>query len=88
MAAGRPVICLDLGGPATQVTQETGLKIPAHTPEQAVYGLAEAMTHLANNAELRVRMGHAGQKRVSETYGWETKGQFLTDLYEEVLNRH
>ena len=26
MAAGRPVICLDLGGPATQVTAETGVK--------------------------------------------------------------
>lgn len=86
MAAGRPVICLDLGGPATQVTQETGLKIPAHTPEQAVSGLAEAMTYLAKNAELRIRMGQAGQKRVSETYGWETKGQFLTNLYKEVLN--
>lgn len=88
MAAGRPVICLDLGGPATQVTQETGLKIPADTPEQAVYGLAEAMTYLANNVELRVSMGQAGQKRVSETYGWETKGKFLTNLYEEVLNPH
>jgi glycosyltransferase involved in cell wall biosynthesis len=29
MAAGKPVICLDLGGPALQVTEETGFKIPA-----------------------------------------------------------
>jgi glycosyltransferase involved in cell wall biosynthesis len=35
MAAGRPVICLDLGGPASQVTEETGRKIPAISPEQA-----------------------------------------------------
>ena len=39
MAAGRPVICLDLGGPAVQVTQETGFKIPATTPEESIQGL-------------------------------------------------
>jgi glycosyltransferase involved in cell wall biosynthesis len=33
-------------------------------------------------------MGLAGQKRVSEMYGWETKGQFLAQLYEEILELH
>ncbi len=87
MAAGRPVLCLDLGGPAIQVTEETGFKVPAHTPEQVVHDLAEAMTRLAQDAELRVRMGQAGQKRVVEVYSWETKGQFLTQVYAEVLSQ-
>lgn len=87
MAAGRPVLCLDLGGPAIQVTAETGFKVPAHTPEQVVHDLAEAMTRLAQDSELRVRMGQAGQKRVVEAYSWETKGQFLTQVYEEVLSQ-
>ncbi|MCU0527265.1 MAG: glycosyltransferase [Elainella sp. Prado103] len=43
MAAGRPILCLDLGGPGVQVTGETGIKVPAHTPEQAVKDLATAM---------------------------------------------
>lgn len=87
MAAGRPVLCLDLGGPAMQVTKETGFKIPANTPEQVVYDLAKAMTCLAQDSELRVRMGQAGQKRIIEAYTWETKGQFLNQIYAEVLNR-
>ncbi|MFM6845653.1 MAG: glycosyltransferase family 4 protein, partial [Dolichospermum sp.] len=41
MAAGRPVICLDLGGPAVQVTEETGFKIAADEPYQVVRDLAE-----------------------------------------------
>ncbi|MBW4665686.1 MAG: glycosyltransferase family 4 protein [Chroococcus sp. CMT-3BRIN-NPC107] len=86
MAAGRPVICLDLGGPATQVSQDAGLKIPAHTPDRAVQGLAEAMTHLAQDADTRTRMGEAGQKRISEIYSWEIKRQFLVNLYEDILN--
>lgn len=88
MTVGRPAVCLDLGGPAIQITEETGFKIPAHTPEQAVRDLAEAITRLAKDSELRVRMGQAGQKRVSEMYGWETKGQLLAQLYEEILELH
>ncbi|HIK29603.1 MAG: glycosyltransferase [Oscillatoriaceae bacterium SKW80] len=84
MAAGRPVICLDLGGPATQVTEETGIKVPAMEPEAAVSGLAEAMVRLASDAELRARMGEAGKKRVREFYDWDIKGKFFAQLYEEI----
>lgn len=87
MAAGRPVVCLNLGGPAVQVTEEIGFKVPAHTPEQAVYDLAKAMVHLSRDSELRVRMGQAGQKLVSDAYSWETKGQYLSQLYEEILDQ-
>lgn len=87
MATGRPIICLDLGGPATQVTKETGFKIPAHYPEQAVQGLAEAMICLAKDPELRVRMGQAGQKLVGESHSWEAKGQSLAQLYEKIGKR-
>ncbi|MBW4566631.1 MAG: glycosyltransferase [Tolypothrix carrinoi HA7290-LM1] len=87
MAAGRPVICLDLGGPATQVTQETGFKVPAPEPEQAVQNLAEAMQQLASNSELRVSLAQAAQKRVREVYDWEHKGQVITQLYEQVFSK-
>ncbi len=85
MAAGRPVICLDLGGPRVQVTPETGFKIPAHTPAQVVHDLAEAMAYLVKDSDLQKRMGRAGQKRVSEVYSWESKGQSLVQLYEEIF---
>jgi len=85
MAAGRPVICLDLGGPATQVTAETGIKVPALNPEQAVQDLAEAMTRLANDPELRVRLGQTGQKRVKERYDWDVKGEIWEQLYGDLL---
>lgn len=87
MAAGRPVLCLDLGGPAVQVTEETGFKIPAHTPDQAVRDLAEAMTRLAKDQELAICMGKAGRRRVSEVFDWEVKGQILAQLYNEILTQ-
>lgn len=85
MAAGRPVICLDLGGPAVQVTAETGFKIPASNPEQAVKGMAAAMSRLAQEPHLRVCLGQAGRQRVNTFFNWETKGQFLVGVYETIL---
>lgn len=85
MAAGRPVICLNLGGPATQITDQTGFRVTAHTPEQAVNDMASVMAALAANPSLRIEMGAAGQQRVSELYSWGSKGEFLNRLYQEVL---
>ena len=85
MALGRPVICLDLGGPSVQVTKETGFKIPALNPDQAVTGLAQAMKSLADDPQLRSRMGLAGRQRVNQLFNWETKGKFLVNIYEKVL---
>lgn len=85
MAASRPVICLNLGGPATQITEETGFRIAAHSPEQAVKDMADVMANLAAHPQLRVQMGTAGRRRVSELYSWESKGNFLNQLYQDVL---
>jgi glycosyltransferase involved in cell wall biosynthesis len=86
MAAERPVICLKLGGPANQVTDETGFRIAANNPEEVVQGMAFAMKQLANHPQLRMQMGQAGQQRVKDAYSWNIKGEFLTQLYEEVLS--
>jgi glycosyltransferase involved in cell wall biosynthesis len=87
MATGRPVICLDLGGPAVQVTEATGLKISPVTPEQTAKDLALAMVRLAEDKELRIRMGRAGQKLVKQMYSWEARGEYLTQLYRQVSTR-
>ena len=70
LAAGRPVVCLDLGGPGLVVTPETGVVVPAHAPEQAEAGLAAALRLLASDPDLRARMGAAGRARVGERFTW------------------
>lgn len=87
MAAGRPVLCLDLGGPAVQVTDETGFKVPALEPYQAVRDLAATMIHLVKDPELRISMGRAGRNRVSQNYSWSVVGEQLNDLYAEVVTQ-
>ena len=84
MAAGKPVICLDLGGPSTQVTQETGIKIPAHTTEQVVQELSAAMIKLAKDSTLRKQMRNAALDRVAFEYVADQVGQKLNSFYTEV----
>ena len=88
MAAGRPVICLDLGGPAIQVTEHTGFKIKAETPQQAVSDLAEAIAKLATDRELREKMARAG-KQVSQNFNWLIIGKRFNQLYLDLISdRH
>lgn len=87
MAAGRPVICLNTGGPATQVTAQTGIKVPVHYPQQVVADLADAMAKLAKDPSLCVRMSQAGQQHVREHFSWETKGKQLAQLYVELASQ-
>ncbi|NJK47676.1 glycosyltransferase [Candidatus Gracilibacteria bacterium] len=85
MAAGRPVICLNLGGPALQVSNKTGFKVSAETPEIAINEMASAMIRLAEDNTLWQSMSQEGIQRVQEFYSWEIKGQLLARLYEKLV---
>jgi glycosyltransferase involved in cell wall biosynthesis len=85
MASARPVICLDLGGPATQVTDETGFRIHAGTPEQAIADMALAMRKLHDDPNLRRRMSAAGPKRVMDAFCWDEKVRRMNAIYAELM---
>ncbi|NJK56815.1 MAG: glycosyltransferase [Pleurocapsa sp. SU_5_0] len=87
MASGRPILCLDLGGPGETVTPDIGIKITAHSPEQAVTDLAKAMVKLAENPDLCVQMGKIGQQRIQELHTWSAKGKWLSEVYQECVEQ-
>ena len=84
MAAGLPVICLDLGGPALQVTETSGVKLRAESAGQVVRELAGALTRLVSDPALSFRLGMAGRDRVGEHFRWERKGTLMAKLYREI----
>ena len=85
MASGRPIICLNLGGPAIQITEQTGFKVSAQEPGQAIHDMAAAMQKLAHDPELRVQMGKAGRQLVNENFSWNVVGERLDALYQEAV---
>ena len=84
MAAGKPVVCLDIGGPGTNVTNECGIKITPKAPEETVRELSEALERLYLDRELRLRLGKAGQKRAEEMYHWDKLGERLMAIYSSI----
>lgn len=87
MAAGRPVICLDVGGPALQVTEDTGFKIPVFTPEQVIEGIASAMQAFAEKPDLFKQKSLFSRKRVLEDFTWAKRGEQLKKYYENVIDK-
>jgi glycosyltransferase involved in cell wall biosynthesis len=83
MAAGRPVICLDVGGPA-QVPADAGFKVPARGARETVWGLAEAMRRFGSEPDLWRRMG-AAARRCSFAYRWEDKAARFDEVFRTVL---
>lgn len=86
MAAGRPVICLDLGGPSVQVTKDCGIPVLAINPNQAVNDLAKAMETLAKDYSLIQRMGKAGRHRIKNHFSWSVKADYFYRQYQDILN--
>ncbi len=85
MGAGLPLICLNLGGPAMQVTPESGFAIEAISQAQVIEGLSDALLHLSREKKLLKDMGKAAQERVRSHFSWESKGDFINTLYNEVM---
>ena len=78
-ASGLPVVCLDLGGPAVQVTSDTGIKVAAHNHRQVVEEIAEAFRALADPAHA-LRLGLAGRARVGANFTWSRLGDRLASF--------
>lgn len=85
LAARRPVICLDWGGPAIQVADGTGIRVAVRDAEQVIVDLGEAMKRLAADAHLRQAMGLAGRRHVEANYFWPRKVEHYCSIYTKIL---
>lgn len=84
-AARRPVVVSDAGGlPEVTLDGVTGLVVPRENPQAA----ADAIEKLVLSPEMRVRMGEAGRKHVSDTYSWDVCVNTMVKVLESAANRN
>ncbi|MGB8951129.1 MAG: glycosyltransferase [Candidatus Aminicenantales bacterium] len=86
MAVGKPVVCLDSGGPGFHVQPEWGIKIRPGKPDVVAEEISIALERLSGNKELRESLGRAARKRVEEFYLWEKLGERLQEIYRLALD--
>lgn len=84
LAAGRPVLCLDWGGPGMQVTPECGYAVTVSHPKQVIDALSAAMQQLGEDEAKRVEMAHAARRRAA-TFSWQRKAAFMNGVYRSVV---
>lgn len=81
MACGKPVIASNIEGYATVLdNNEEGLLVPPGDEE----ALAQAILSLAENRNLRERMGDKGKIK-AQKYGWENIARQILDYYKVCL---
>jgi glycosyltransferase involved in cell wall biosynthesis len=85
MAAGRPVVALDYGGPSEIVDPEVGVLIPADGRQAVVEALSRTLADVMAEPETWRQRGEAGRKRVEERYSWDAKIDEALQLYRECL---
>jgi len=88
LAAGRPVVCLDIGGPASQITPETGFAAPATTPTEAVEAMAAFLKKIAGNRTLLADMSAKARARVREKFTMQKFRGAIKSFYDEAIVLH
>ena len=83
---GRPVICLDVGGPAIQVDESCGFKIEPRGMKQVIADIAQAMRRLASDENLLRSMGHKARQRATDEFTWDKKVAGIEELYRQALS--
>ena len=86
MASGKPVVCLDVGGPGMHINDNWGFKIAATSPREAVHELAAALERLYLDRNLCQRMGRAARERAEEFYHWDKLGEQLMQIYQGAFD--
>lgn len=83
MAAGRPVVAVNAGGPSEIILDgQTGFLVK---PNDAV-GISDAVRQLGQDPLLRRSMGEAGRERAVRCYDVSRLGSELTELYERLMH--
>lgn len=73
MAAGLPVICLALGGPAALVVDGTGFAVPAPDPVTAVAGLVLAAQKLIDEPDLWAVLSAGARAHAQRSFTWPAR---------------
>ena len=81
MAAERPVIVTDWGGPADYVDAACGFLVEPTSEEAMVRAFALAMNRLLEDPKLGSAMGAAGCQRVLEHFTWPRKIEEIEHIY-------
>jgi glycosyltransferase involved in cell wall biosynthesis len=87
MAAGKPVIATDWGGPADYLDPRCALLVAPTSRSDFPIQLAAAIDKLASSPELCAQMGAAGREKALREFDWDRKISDMLAIYCDVIAR-
>ncbi|HJU91469.1 MAG TPA: glycosyltransferase [Pyrinomonadaceae bacterium] len=84
MSHSKPIIATAVGGVPDFVSDDVGILVPPND----VNALAAAMTRLAGDNELRVKMGRAAREKYEQLFAPNAVLPMLVNFYERVIDVH
>ena len=88
MAAARPAIAIEYGGPAELIDDEVGKALPATGRQAVVQGLIEAFHDIVRHPDQWRARGLEGRRRAESQFGWESKIDQALSVYSRVLSQN
>lgn len=82
--SGVPVICHDMCGFGTIVTEMSGVKIPVKGPERSCRAFADAIVRVAKNPSILRRLSEGALKRANEI-AWPNQTKVVLDCYTQAM---
>ncbi|MGI8787912.1 MAG: glycosyltransferase family 4 protein [Pyrinomonadaceae bacterium] len=84
LAMGKPCVSFDIdGAPEVVINDKTGYLVETYDNK----GLAESVSRLLKDPELRARMGENGRRHVDPSFRMETMVKEIAEVYEMLLER-
>ncbi len=84
MACETPVVATAVGALKEIVPPECGILVPPEDPP----ALAEGITRLLNDRELRMKMGKKGRTWTVKNYAWPVAARNTLQVYHDVIGRY
>ncbi|MAS97542.1 MAG: glycosyl transferase family 1, partial [Kiritimatiellaceae bacterium] len=88
MALGKPVICLDTGGPALLVNETAGYRSSVESEHKALNDIKNAMKLFIEDSNLLTDMAERACDRVRKNFLWNNKVLCFSKQYFEVCDEN
>ena len=84
MSFSLPLIVVERGGPGSATSEACAIRLSATTPTELSHNLAAAIEQLARNSDIRLRMGAAAYRHVSQTGLWSGRIERMESIYSTI----
>ena len=86
LAIGKPVVCLNVGGPAAQVTPDCGFAAPVDSPQTAILAMADFIEKIYHSSVEYDRLCAGARHRANSDFHLDNQFEKIDRIYQEIAS--